>query len=107
MHYLNNAIPSAEFKHSCSLPGIPTEAAINTIGILMSTYGIKHQIPVDPNMECSYVVSGPDGDRINNNNMATVFELKSLLEGYSRDFTNTVAELQVYNGLYMIHFKCW
>lgn len=107
MHNFNMGIPSAEFTHKCSLPGIPTEAALSAIGMLLGSYGIKHQIPIDPTIDTSLLVSGQTGDRINDNNTATFFELMRIFDSYSREFTNTVAELQIYNGLYCFTFKCW
>ena len=107
MRNFNSASTGVEFSHTCSLPGIPTEVAVSALGMVMSSYGVKHELVVDPTMDISLLTPGSDTDRINLNNTATFFEFQCLMQTYSREFTTTVASLQIYNGVYLFKFKCW
>lgn len=97
--------PKQIYAHTLMYPGVPLTSLMSMVGLLMSSNGIVHSIPIDPNFNqdtCNTGNSQAD-QRFMNEYMA----LHQTLNSLAREYDRVTCQCQSNGvGLY-IHLYCY
>ena len=77
---------STTFSYNLTAPGLPTEVMISAIALLLMAYGVRHDIPYDPNFNTESVNTG--NAAVDNRFQNDYMMFKMWLDGISRDYSD-------------------
>lgn len=90
------------FTHIVQFEGLPQEASVNAIGLLLFATGVNHNAP------SSGIIGSLDtGNEVwDKNNSYRYFELKNLAESLVREFNVVQCNIQAAPGYFNLVFNC-
>lgn len=96
--------PSNVMTYTVMMPGIPLQDMISTIGMLLGSYGVCHQLPINNMSEQGLTTGDPFADQLI---VAKYMQLKSILIDLSREYTKVVATSTMMGQSLVLTFTCY
>ncbi|QGH71894.1 hypothetical protein N1M2_31 [Klebsiella phage N1M2] len=100
-----NEQPIALFSHTMTFPGVPLENLVSSISLLLSAYGVSHQLPVSPTFTSEGLTSG-DNNR-DQRFVTEYMQFKLMLEDLSRQYTTVQCTAQSNGASVYLRFSCY
>ncbi|UQT02617.1 hypothetical protein YUBABA_02170 [Serratia phage vB_SmaM-Yubaba] len=100
-----NEQPLAMFSHTMTFPGVPLENLVSSIALLLSAYGVKHQLPTSPTFTTEGLTSG-DNNR-DQRFVTEYMQFKLMLEDLSRQYTTVQCTAQSNGASVYLRFSCY
>lgn len=97
--------PKAAYSHTLTGAGMPTEALINSVALLLNVYGVNHQVSVNPSYSTDSMTTG--NQEQDSRFMAEYLNLKGMVEGLSREYSKIDCVMQSNGVAVYMRFNCY
>lgn len=97
--------PMALFSHTMTFMGVSIDNLLSSIGLLLSAYGVQHEVPISNSFTSESLVTG---DENANARFTTEYmQFKMLLSDLARQYTRVQCAVQSNGNTVYMRFSCY